>query len=52
MMQEARAVYDAETAQQARERLAAWSLKWRERALKAVATEDQRFRRDDCLLSA
>jgi hypothetical protein len=43
MMQEARAVYDAETAEQARERLAAWSLKWRERAPKSVATFENDF---------
>jgi putative transposase len=43
MMQEARTVYDAETAEQARERLDAWSLKWRERAPKSVATFENDF---------
>lgn len=43
MMQEARAVYDAETAEQARGRLDAWSTKWRERAPKAVATFENDF---------
>lgn len=38
LMQEARAVYDAESAEQARERLAIWSLKWCEQAPKTVST--------------
>jgi putative transposase len=43
MMQEARAVYDAETAEQAKERLDAWSTKWRERATKSVTTFENDF---------
>jgi transposase-like protein len=42
LMQEARAVYHAENAEQAKERLAVWSTHWSEMAPKSVAT----FKRD------
>lgn len=43
IMQEARLVYDAESAEQARERLAAWSSAWREQAPETVATFERDF---------
>lgn len=42
LMQEARVVYQAESAEQAKERLATWSTRWSEVAPKSVAT----FQRD------
>jgi putative transposase len=41
-MQEAKAVYQAESAEQAKERLAVWSMRWGEMAPESVAT----FQRD------
>jgi putative transposase len=43
LMREARLVYDAESAEQARERLAAWSSAWREQAPETVATFERDF---------
>jgi transposase-like protein len=43
LMQEAGAVYHAESAQQAKELLAVWSLKWGEMAPKSVATFGRDF---------
>jgi len=43
LMQEASAVYHAESAQQAKELLAVWSLKWGEMAPKSVATFERDF---------
>lgn len=40
-MQEARAVYNAKSAEEAKERLVAWSTKWGKLAPKAVTTKDQ-----------
>ena len=42
-MQEASLVYDAESAEQARERLAAWASAWREQAPETVATFERDF---------
>lgn len=43
LMQEASAVYEAESAEQATERLAAWASTWREQAPQAVATFERDF---------
>ena len=43
LMQEASAVYEAESAQQATERLAAWASPWREQAPQAAATFERDF---------
>lgn len=43
LMQEASLVYEAETSEQARERLAAWASNWRERTPKTVATFERDF---------
>ena len=43
LMQEACAVYQAENAEQAKERLVAWSLRWGEAAPKSVATFERDF---------
>jgi putative transposase len=43
LMQEARAVYHAESAEQAKERLAVWSAKWGELAPESVATFERDF---------
>jgi hypothetical protein len=43
LMQEARAVYEAASAQQATESLAAWAAGWREQAPQAVATFEREF---------
>ncbi|HWS82948.1 MAG TPA: transposase [Ktedonobacteraceae bacterium] len=42
-MQEAKAVYHAENAEQAKERLALWSTRWGEVAPKSVATFERDF---------
>ena len=42
-MQEAKAVYQAENAEQAKERLAGWSRRWDEVAPKSVATFERDF---------
>ena len=42
-MQEASAVYQAENAEQAKERLVVWSLRWGEAAPKSVATFERDF---------
>jgi len=43
LMQEARAVYQAESAEQAKERLAVWSARWGELAPESVATFERDF---------
>lgn len=43
LMQEASLVYEAESAEQARERLAAWAATWREQAPGTVATFERDF---------
>ena len=43
LMQEAKAVYHAESAEQAKERLAVWSAKWGEMAPESVATFERDF---------
>ncbi len=43
LMQEAKAVYQVESAEQAKERLAAWSTRWGEAAPKSVATFERDF---------
>jgi transposase-like protein len=43
LMQQAGCVYDAQTAEQARERLHAWSQTWHEKAPKSVATFERDF---------
>jgi len=43
LMQQASAVYDAETAEQARESLQAWAHTWREKAPKSVETFERDF---------
>jgi len=43
LLEEASAIYQAESAAQARERLTKWADKWRERAPKAVATLERDF---------
>ncbi|HEX3639717.1 MAG TPA: transposase [Ktedonobacteraceae bacterium] len=42
-MQEARAVYHAESTEQAKERLAAWSARWGEMAPESMATFERDF---------
>lgn len=43
LMQQASAVYEAESAQQAKEQLAAWAACWRKKAPKSVATLEREF---------
>lgn len=43
LMQQASAVYEAESAEQAKEQLAAWATLWRKRAPKSVATLERDF---------
>ncbi|HEY4037095.1 MAG TPA: transposase [Ktedonobacteraceae bacterium] len=43
LMQQASAVYEAESAEQAREQLSAWATTWREKAPESVATFERDF---------
>lgn len=43
LLQQASAVYQAESAQQAKERLVAWAAQWRQKAPKSVATLEGEF---------
>jgi len=49
-LEQARAIYQAESAAEARRRLATCADTWRERAPKGVATLERDARADDCLL--
>ena len=43
LMEQAKAIYQAESASQAKERLQIWATQWREYAPKAVATLEKDF---------